>query len=102
MKTLSASLSATLALVAACCLSVPAHASTPAAAAPDAKVVCEKSADDKKLHGAARTSHLKKCEADTAVATVCEKSADDKKLHGAARTSHVKKCSSDEAAKKKE
>jgi hypothetical protein len=63
---------------------------------------CEKSADDKKLAGAARTSHIKKCEKDAggtapAASAVCEKSADDKKLAGAARTSHIKKCTADAA-----
>ena len=61
-----------------------------------ASAACEKSADDKKLSGAARTSHIKKCVADggaSADATaMCEKSAADKNLAGAAKTSHVKKC----------
>lgn len=39
----------------------------PAAAAP-ASPVCEKSAADKKLHGAAAKSHIKKCMADAASA----------------------------------
>ncbi|MFO1297349.1 MAG: hypothetical protein U1F25_13355 [Rubrivivax sp.] len=63
-----------------------------------ANAACEKSADDKKLAGAARTSHIKKCEKDMAGAAgspACEKSADDKKLAGAARTSHIKKCMTD-------
>jgi hypothetical protein len=64
-----------------------------------ASAACEKSADDKKLAGAARTSHIKKCEADAAGAAgaspACVKSADDKKLAGAARTSHIKKCEAD-------
>ena len=60
-----------------------------------ASAACEKSADDKKLSGAARTSHIKKCEADAGMSASCEKSADDKKLAGAARTSHVKKCVGD-------
>jgi hypothetical protein len=64
---------------------------------------CEKSADDKKLAGAARTSYVKKCEKDAAGATAatspaCEKSAADKKLAGAAKTSHIKKCMADEKA----
>lgn len=75
-----------------------------------ANAACEKSADDKKLAGAARTSHIKKCEKDAAGAAggataspACEKSAADKKLAGAAKTSHLKKCTEDEkgaAAKK--
>ena len=58
---------------------------------------CEKSADDKKLAGAARTSHIKKCEKDmgAGAGATCEKSAADKKLAGAAKTSHVKKCMED-------
>jgi hypothetical protein len=60
---------------------------------------CEKSADEKKLAGAARSSHIKKCMADSAAqptaattSPACEKSADEKKLAGAARSSHIKKC----------
>lgn len=67
-----------------------------------ASAACEKSADDKKLAGAARTSHIKKCEKDAAAGTAaspaCEKSAADKKLSGAAKTSHIKKCMEDEKA----
>jgi len=68
-----------------------------------ANPACEKSADEKKLAGAARTSHIKKCEADAAgggASAACEKSAADKKLAGAAKTSHLKKCMADEKAKK--
>ncbi len=68
-----------------------------------ADAACQKSADDKKLAGAARTSHIKKCEADAkaapaamAASPACEKSAADKKLAGAAKTSHLKKCMADE------
>ena len=62
-----------------------------------ANAACEKSADDKKLAGAARTSHIKKCEKDMGAGggAACEKSADEKKLAGAARTSHIKKCEAD-------
>jgi hypothetical protein len=67
-----------------------------------ASAACEKSADDKKLSGAARTSHIKKCEKDAAggatASAACEKSAADKKLAGAAKTSHIKKCTEDEKA----
>lgn len=35
-----------------------------AAAAPAASPACEKSAADKKLHGAAKNAHIKKCMAD--------------------------------------
>jgi hypothetical protein len=63
-----------------------------------ASAACEKSADDKKLSGAARSSHIKKCEADAGSNAACEKSADDKKLSGAARSSHIKKCVADGGA----
>jgi Tfp pilus assembly protein PilV len=57
---------------------------------------CEKSAADKKLAGAAKTSHIKKCMSDDgAPSAACEKSAADKKLAGAAKTSHIKKCMAD-------
>lgn len=66
-----------------------------------ANAACEKSADDKKLAGAARTSHIKKCETDMGAGAggspACEKSAADKKLAGAAKTSHIKKCMEDSA-----
>jgi len=64
-----------------------------------ANAACEKSADDKKLAGAARASHIKKCEQEMGAggSPACEKSADDKKLAGAARTSHIKKCMQDAA-----
>jgi hypothetical protein len=68
-----------------------------------ANAACEKSADEKKLAGAARTSYMKKCEKDAggaAASPACEKSAADKKLAGAAKTSHIKKCMADEKAKK--
>jgi hypothetical protein len=67
-----------------------------------ASAACEKSADEKKLSGAARTSHIKKCESDAAAGTTgspaCEKSAADMKLSGAAKSSHIKKCTADEKA----
>lgn len=52
------------------------------------------SKDGKPLAGAAKTSFMKKCEADAggAPSAACEKSAADKKLAGAAKTSHIKKC----------
>jgi hypothetical protein len=97
LKTLSTS----LALCAALLLAAPVHAASHAGA-PMAKgaSACEKSADDKKLAGAARNSHIKKCEADAGGGAAkgnpaCEKSADDKKLAGAARNSHIKKCNAD-------
>ena len=59
---------------------------------------CDAQAAEKKLAGAAKTSFLKKCEADSggmAGSAACEKSASDKKLAGAAKTSHIKKCMAD-------
>ena len=90
MKTLSA----ILALCAAAVLTVPLHA-----AAAD-KAACEKSADEKKLHGAARTSHVKKCmgEGGGNAAAACEAKAvskDGKPLAGAAKASFMKKCEAD-------
>lgn len=52
------------------CLSGGAAASAPAAA--PAHAACEKSAADKKLHGAAAKSHIKKCEADAAAAPAAQ------------------------------
>jgi len=80
-------------------------AASPAAFA-DAKAACEKSAADKKLAGAAKDSHIKKCIADAAgsagsAQAACEKSAADKKLAGAAKDSHIKKCIADAAGGKK-
>ncbi len=51
--------------------------------------------DGKPLVGAAKTSFMKKCEADAGGAAACDKMADDKKLAGAARTSFVAKCEKD-------
>ena len=75
------------------------------AAAHAADASCDAQATDKKLHGAAKTSFLKKCNADTAAAApagnaACETKAADKKLHGAAKNSFVKKCAADAAAAK--
>ncbi|MES3001928.1 MAG: hypothetical protein V4787_14655 [Pseudomonadota bacterium] len=56
---------------------------------------CDVQAADKKLAGAAKTSFLKKCEADSSPAAACEKNAADKKLAGAAKNSFVKKCVAD-------
>ncbi len=72
--------------------------SAPAFAAND----CQAKATEKKLAGAAKTSFVKKCEADAggakaAASPACEKSAADKKLAGAAKTSHIKKCMADGA-----
>ncbi|WP_158816559.1 hypothetical protein [Methylocapsa sp. S129] len=54
---------------------------------------CSAQAMDKKLAGAAKTSFLKKCDADAS--TSCDKQAADKKLAGAAKTSFTKKCVAD-------
>ncbi len=62
---------------------------------------CAAQATEKKLAGAAKTSFLKKCEADAAAATpagACDAAAKDKKLAGAAKTSFLKKCNADAAA----
>jgi hypothetical protein len=47
---------------------------------------CKAQADEKKLHGAAFTSNVKKC---------CETAAKAQKLSGAAYNSNVKKCVQD-------
>ncbi len=54
---------------------------------------CKKEVSDKKLHGAAMTSFMTKCENDAKAK--CTADSDKKKLHGAARDSHMKKCVSD-------
>ena len=59
---------------------------------------CQAKAADKKLHGAAETSFVKKCEKDSKAASAaetCKSQAADKKLHGAAENSFVKKCIKD-------
>jgi hypothetical protein len=74
-----------------------AHAASHAGAAPmKAASGCEAQAAEKKLAGAAKTSFMKKCEADSgSPAAACEKTAADKKLAGAAKTSFMKKCTED-------
>ncbi len=60
---------------------------------------CEAKAAEKKLAGAAKTSFMKKCEADARPAgDDCEAKAAEKKLAGAAKTSFVKKCVQDAKA----
>ena len=54
---------------------------------------CKADSDAKKLAGAARTSHMTKCEKDTTA--TCEADSVAKKLSGAAKTSHMKKCVAD-------
>lgn len=80
-------------------LAAPAWAQKPAES-------CVAQADARKLAGAARSSFIKKCEADAAAASdaasaadaTCEGLAADKKLAGAARSSFVKKCAANPAA----
>ncbi|MGE0099554.1 MAG: PsiF family protein [Hydrogenophaga sp.] len=54
---------------------------------------CNAAAAEKKLHGAAKTSFLKKCEKDAAA--TCDMAAAEKKIHGAAKTSFTRKCVKD-------
>lgn len=67
------------------------------AAAPAWADPCTDQADVKKLSGAARTSFVKKCQADAMGS--CEKQAAEKKLSGAAKNSFVKKCTGGGAKK---
>ena len=70
---------------------VSAHAASDC----EAKAV---SKDGKPLAGAAKTSFIKKCEADAGAASSCEAKAvskDGKPLAGAAKDSFVKKCEAD-------
>jgi hypothetical protein len=65
---------------------------------------CDARAAEKKLSGAAKTSFLKKCNADAGggAASACAAKALDKNgkaLAGAARASFIKKCEKDAAAK---
>jgi predicted lysophospholipase L1 biosynthesis ABC-type transport system permease subunit len=86
-------------LITACLMSLTLFASQAFAANAD----CEAKATEKKLAGAAKTSFMKKCEAD-AGGTACEAKAVDKNgkpLAGAAKTSSIKKCEADMAAAKK-
>ena len=66
----------------------------PAPATPD----CAARATERKLHGAALKSFMRKCERDAA-ATSCETAAVEKKLAGAAKTSFTKRCVKDATAK---
>jgi hypothetical protein len=65
-------------------VSLFAHAADPS---------CTAVATEKKLAGAAKTSFMKKCEADAQAK--CEAAAAEKKLAGAAKNSNVKKCVGD-------
>ena len=55
---------------------------------------CAAQAAEKKLAGAAKTSFIKKCEAN--LVTTCDAMAKEKKLAGAARNSFTKKCMADQ------
>lgn len=63
------------------------------AAGPALADTCKATADAKKLHGAALTSFMKKCETDSKAA--CDSQAAEKKLAGAAMTSFTTKCMRD-------
>jgi hypothetical protein len=82
-----------LTLAAAVACSGAAVAQT-APAAPD----CAARATEKKLHGSALNSFMKKCERDAAAAS-CDAAAVEKKLAGAAKASFTKKCVKDAIAK---
>jgi hypothetical protein len=56
---------------------------------------CKVMATDKKLHGAALNSFIKKCKSDAA--KECDTQAMSKKLAGAAKASFTKKCVKDAA-----
>lgn len=58
---------------------------------------CAAKATEKKLAGAAKTSFMKKCTADsmTPAQAACDATAKEKKLAGAAKNSFVKKCVAD-------
>ncbi len=56
-------------------------------------LTCKADSDAKKLSGAARTSHMAKCQKD--VTAACEADSVAKKLSGAAKTAHMKKCIAD-------
>lgn len=61
--------------------------------ATSAFATCKSESADKKLAGAALTSHMKKCETDAK--KQCEADSAAKKLAGAAKASHMKKCVAD-------
>ena len=56
-------------------------------------MTCQVSAQEKQLKGAAKASHLKKCEKDAKA--VCESRSAEKSLKGAAKASFEKKCLKD-------
>ena len=65
-----------------------------------ASAACEAQATEKKLHGAAHDSFVKKCDKDAvdAAKKSCDAQASEKKLSGAAKNSFTKKCVSDTTA----
>jgi hypothetical protein len=67
------------------------------AAGPALADTCKATADAKKLHGAALTSFMQKCEKDSKAA--CDSQAAEKKLAGAAKTSFTNKCVRDAVGK---
>lgn len=81
-------------LITVCCIAVLSIGANSAFAA-DAN--CEAKAAEKKLAGAAKTSFMKKCEAEakSGGASACEAKAEEKKLAGAAKGSFIKKCEAD-------
>ena len=88
-------------------LLVLALATSAGSAMADAAATCKTQATEKKLHGAAQTSFVKKCVTDAGAAAPaaaassaeasCTAKAAEKKLHGAAKTSFTKKCVADAA-----
>jgi hypothetical protein len=92
-------LTAVLALAASTSAFATSHKEAPgmAASAPVAMSSCDAKAAEKKLAGAAKTSFVKKCEADASAgaAAACDAQATEKKLAGAAKTSFTKKCVAD-------
>jgi hypothetical protein len=61
--------------------------------AEEVPLTCHASVEAKKLSGAAKASHLKKCEKDAKAA--CEAKSAEKKIYGAAKASFEKKCLND-------
>ena len=99
-KTLSIALFAACALFAGQTFAA-SHAMAGGAAC-EAKAASTRSG--KALAGAAKTSFMKKCEADMGAGSACATKAVDKNgkaLAGAAKTSFMKKCEGDAAAAKK-
>jgi hypothetical protein len=92
-------LTTALALAASTSAFATSHKEAPgmAASAPMAMSSCDAKAAEKKLAGAAKTSFVKKCEADAGAgaAAACDAQAAEKKLAGAAKTSFTKKCVAD-------